>query len=58
MLSNIPQIPQRQPQDSSETKTAAEFIFAIRPVIHVETDPAKGDPGKHGDQHVRHQQHE
>src|SRR5487761_1892296 len=37
MLSSIPQIPQSQPQNSNEMKTAAGFIFAIRPVIQVVT---------------------
>ena len=36
-LSSIPQTPQSQPQNNSETKTAVGFILAIRPVIQVVT---------------------
>src|SRR4030095_8894539 len=35
MLSSIPQTPHNQPQNSSEMKTAAEFMLAMRPVIQV-----------------------
>ena len=38
MLSSIPQTPHSQPQNSSEMNTAAAFILAIRPVIHVVTN--------------------
>src|SRR5579872_2746859 len=37
ILSSIPQIPHNQPQNSSEINTAAEFMWAIRPVIQVAT---------------------
>ena len=43
MLSSIPQTPHSQPQNSSEMNTAAEFMFAIRPVIQVVTNvPTSG----------------
>src|SRR4030095_6548785 len=38
MLSSMPQTPQSHPQNSSEMNTAAEFIFASRPGIHVVTN--------------------
>ena len=37
-LSSIPQTPHSQAQNSSEMNTAAEFMLAIRPVIHVVTN--------------------
>src|SRR5438874_1989399 len=38
MPSNMPHIPHSHPHNSSEVNTAAAFILAIRPVIHVVTN--------------------
>ena len=38
MPSSTPQIPHSHPQNNSEMNTAAEFMLAIRPVIHVATN--------------------
>src|SRR6202035_5560016 len=38
MLSSIPQTPHSQPQNNSDMNTAAEFRWAIRPVIQVVTN--------------------
>src|SRR6266508_312154 len=37
MLSSIPQTPHSQPQNNSEINMAAEFMWAIRPIIQVVT---------------------
>ncbi len=58
MLSSIPQTPHSQPQKSSEMNTAAEFMFAIRPVIQVVTNVPtdRGDRERRARDQQRHRE--